>query len=507
MELPPEGRVSARVVAVLVATKLAIHVPMLERYGYHRDELYFIACGRHLDFGYVDHAPLVPWLARLTEALFGEHLWALRLPSLIAGALSVALTVVLTARFGGRGTAQALAGLSVIAAPAFLRMGKMLCIPVFEPVFWTGCALVLVRLIRTREPRLWLAAGALAGAGLVNKHTMLLWGAGVAVGVVLTPLRAHLRTPWPWAGAGVALAFFAPNLLWQASHDWATVEFLRNIRSGMLAEIPRHLFVLGQLVYMNPVAVLVWGAGLVFLFGERGRPFRVFAWLFLTVFVVLLSTHAKPYYLAPAFPPLLAAGGVLLEAKLLAAGRRVALAALALASVFGVALSLPVLSLERSERLIGALLGAVVPPIALTHDLHDEYGWTEQANTVARVHASLPPEERASTIVLTGNYGEASAVNFYGARTDLPRAWSGHVTYHLWGPPPEAASVVIAYGLRRDVLESLFTSVVEAARTSHLLAHPHEHDLPVWICRGPRRSLKDAWPELKRYGHGMPDLR
>jgi 4-amino-4-deoxy-L-arabinose transferase-like glycosyltransferase len=283
---------------------LLLHLPTLGRYGIHRDELYFVECGIHAAAGYVDHPPLVPWIARAACELGGCGVLSLRLPSLLARLVTVALTIMLARRLGGRGLAQVVAGLAVVFAPAFQRMGKILCIPVFEPVFWTTGALLLLALARGGRPRLWLGLGLVVGLGLLNKHTMLLWAAGAGLAVIASPLRAHLRTPWPWLALSLATAIWLPNLLWQARHDWATLEFLRNMRAGMLADIPRSLVLLGQLLYMHPFSALLWIAGLavgVRAAGSEGRPF---IWIFCVALVAFLFTSAKPYYLAPAYPPL-----------------------------------------------------------------------------------------------------------------------------------------------------------------------------------------------------------
>jgi 4-amino-4-deoxy-L-arabinose transferase-like glycosyltransferase len=492
----------------LAAIKIVLHLWLIERYGYHRDELYFIECGRHLAFGYVDHAPLVPWIAAAAGS-FDHDLIALRSPSVIAGAVSIWLTVLLTRAWGGGALAQFVSGLAMLSAPAFLRMSKILCIPVFEPLYWTGCALLLTRILHGGSGRLWLALGAVAGLGLLTKHSMLFWGLGLSVGMLLTPpLRPWLRTRWPWLGALTALAIFSPNLVWQARNDWATVAFLREISQGMLARIPRALYLGGQFLYMNPFAAPVWLAGLVFLFSEAGRRYRVFAWLFLTVLATQLFMRSKPYYLAPAFPPLLAAGGILLER--LSRERRwfgpASVAGVGVGAIVGVLSSLPVVSLETTDRILQRVLGWAVPPIALTHDLHDEFGWREQAQAIARVHDDvLPPGERSRALVLTGNYGQASAIQFFGPELHLPPATTGHMTYHLWGLPLRDPAVVIAYGIPDDALHDLFEEVSVAGYVDHPLAHPKERELPVYVCRKPRRPLDEVWPALRRYGHVQPD--
>jgi hypothetical protein len=379
----------------------------------------------------------------------------------------------------------------------------MLCIPVFEPLFWTLASLLVLRLVRGGDRRLWLAVGAVVGAGLLNKHSMLLWVAGLGAGMLLTPLRRELARPWPWLGLGVALLIASPNLLWQLQNDWATFHFLRHLSEGVLAGVPRSLFLLGQVLYMHPLTLPIWLAGLWFCFtAEEGR-YRVFGWSFVAVVSALLVTGAKPYYLAPAYPLLFAAGGAWIGERLRAPALRVvSIAALAIGGVLLASLSVPVFSVERIDRVLDPALGWVVEPRNLTSELHDEHGWREQVAVVARVHASLSPDEQEGALVLTGNYGQAGAVDLFGRDRGLPPAASGHMSYHDWGIPPGRGEVVIAYGFRRETLERLFADVRQIDRIDHPLAMPRERDLAVYLCRAPRGPLSEAWPSLRRDWHG-----
>jgi 4-amino-4-deoxy-L-arabinose transferase-like glycosyltransferase len=500
----------AGIAAAAGLAKLAVHVPWLTEYGYHRDELYFIDCGAHLAFGYVDHAPLVPWLAWLAGVLFEHDLFGLRIVSVIAGALAAAITVFVARELGGGRLAQIVAGTCLVVAPAYLRMAKILSIPAIELLWWTLASYLVLLALQRGEPRRWLAVGAVAGAGLLTKHTMMLWGAGIAVGVALTPsARPQLRTRWPYLGLLIALLLFAPNLLWQAQHEWATLEFVRNARHGMLARIPRALFVGGQFLYMHPLAVPIWIAGLVFLFQRANERHRPFGWMFVTVFALLLATRAKPYYLAAAYPVLFAAGAVAVERWLnrrsARTGRRIVAAWMLSAALFAFPLSLPILPLPQAERVIDRLFGWAVPPLALTHDLHDEFGWAEQVETVAGVYRQLPAHERSGTAILTGNYGQASAVAFFGPRHGLPRALSGNMTHYFWTDPASlhAVRTVIAYGLPSALLGELFVGCDEVARTDHPMALAREGRLPVLVCREPRIPLSRAWPRLRRFANGV----
>jgi len=228
--LPPP--LDRRLLLALSGVKLLIHVPLAGRYGYFRDELYFLDCGRHLDWGYVDHAPMIGLLAKMA-LLLGGSLHTLRIFSALAGALLVALAVVLARELGGGRFAQGLAGLAVIVAPIYLGTDSILSMNALEPLFWMGGVFALIRIVRGGDPRLWLVFGALAGLGLMNKHSTVFFCLAVAVALLLGPDRRELSKPWPWMGAGLAFLIFLPNLVWQFRHDFATLEDLRNVaRSG-----------------------------------------------------------------------------------------------------------------------------------------------------------------------------------------------------------------------------------------------------------------------------------
>jgi len=498
--------------ALFFAVKLALHVALAGRYGYNGDELYFMACARHLDFGYVDHPPIVPWIAAASTALFGESLFALRIPVALAGALTVALVVVMARTLGGGRFAQAVAGLCVLIAPAFLRMGSILCIPVFENLILAGCALALARPSRAHEGIRWLVLGSLMGLGLLTKHSFLLWVIGLGFGLLISRQRWVLKTPSPWVAFTVAGLLFAPNLIWQAAHHWASLDFLRGIHRDQLEGIPRSLFLLGQMLYMHPFTLPVWVAGLVFFLVGAGRSHRALSGFFLAGGAVLFATHGKPYYLAPAYLPLFAGGAVALErasAKLLGSARLCARAVMIAGLLTGgltlAPFALPVLPLPIADRWIGRLVGfAGVRSEDLTLEFHQEYGWSELVATVARVYRGLPRADRARATLLTYTYAQAGAIDLLGGREGLPSARSGHMTYWLWGPGPGSLGVVIAAGIPVRKLEQLFSRVEQVATSIQPLAWGADSNLAVYVCRGAKRDLRDAWPEFKRYVFGAP---
>ncbi len=491
-------------VVSLCAVKAVTHLVLVNRYGYHGDELYFIECGRHLAFGYVDHPPLVPWLARLSTEL-GGGLFALRLPAIAAGTGTLIVTALLVREWGGGFRAQLVTLACLLFAPAHLRLGAMLNIPVVEVFLCTCTAYLVARALSRGERWMWLCAGLTLGLAILAKHSSALWGAALGLGLLVSSHRRVLATPWPWLGVAIAALFAAPNLAWQAENQFATLEFLTTLRHEVLTDQGRALFLAGQLLYFHPLAVPVWVAGLAFAFTRPVKDARPFAVLFLTMLLLLFTLGGKPYYLASAYPPVLAAGGVALEGWLgqHAKAHRAFVATFA-ASGIGLALfTLPVFRLETVDRVIGSLFGWAVPPIALTHDLHGMHGWERHVAAIDRVYQSLNPADRQRTSVLTGAYTQAAALNVLRSEP-VPRAVSGHMTYALWGPDGERGDVLIAYGVSRELLERHYRSCATSSRIVAPLARPHDTDLPVYVCRDPLGKMADIWPEIRRFGHSPP---
>jgi len=497
--------VAIGVLAALAGLKLVSHLATHHRYGYERDELYFIACAKRLAWGYVDHPPLVPWLARLSGAVFDDSLFGLRLFPVLALTAALLLTGLMAHRLGGGRWAQGLAGLSFLIAPIYLRFGTFLNIPSFEVLFWCVLATLLIVLLQRDEPRLWIWVGLVVGLGLLNKHSMLLFAFSLVLGLLLSPGRKYFRCRWLWLGGALAWAVFLPNLIWQVEHGFPTLEFVRSLNRDVMGEVSGSDFLMGQVIYMHPLLVPVWGAGLWwYLFSADGKPVRLLGWIFLVTLAVLLGVDSKVYYLAPAFPMLLAAGAVAIErwiAGMQAPWLRIAIPGLlAVGGLVFLPVALPLLPIETLDRLIPrATFGAIEDPFELTEHFHKQFGWEEQVAVVARVYHDLPAADRARAAILAGNYGEAGAIDFFGPQHGLPRPISGHHSYYLWGPGGATGEVVIALGVPRDTLEAIFARIVEVGRIHHPQALPLENDLPVYLCTQPRRSLSEAWPMLRRF--------
>ena len=498
------------VLIYLALGTLALHMAANGGYGYFRDELYYLACGEHLDWGYVDQPPLIAFVAAFSRWLLGDSLRAIRFFPALAAAGKVLLTGLITRQFGGRRFAQILACVAVIIAPVYLGIDNFLSMNAFEPLFWMGCAYVAILIFKGGNPKLWLVFGALAGLGLENKYSMLFFGFAFVIGLLLTSWRKILLEKWIWFGGAVAFFIFLPNLLWEVRHHWPMLEILNNINRSHKNEPTALLsFFTGQVLLFEPLACPVWLAGLGWLLlSKAAKPYRALGWTFVVLFANFVVLQGKIYYLAPAYPMLFAAGAIVIENWI--ERRNVAWLEPAIVAVLVVAgavlapFAIPLLPVETYIAYQKAL--HLAPPRTEQHKMGplpqgyaDQFGWPEMAATIASVYNKLTPEERAKCGIFAQNYGEAAAIDFFGRKFGLPRALSGHNNYFLWGPGQHTGEVLIVLDDERETLEKYFERVELAAVFHHEYVMPYENDMPIWICRGAKVSLKDLWPQVKKY--------
>ncbi|MGH3787717.1 MAG: glycosyltransferase family 39 protein [Pseudonocardiaceae bacterium] len=475
----------------------AVLVLVSGRYGYHRDELYFLRAGDELAFGYVDQPPLTPLLARAASEVFGDSLVGLRLVSALAAGLVVLCTGLLAREFGGGHGAQILAAACMAVSAFLLGVGHLLSTATFDLLAWTALCWLVVRALRAGGWS-WLPVGVVAGLGLQNKTLVAFLLAGLVFGVLLAGPRAVLRTRWPWLAGVIALVLWAPHLVWQATHRWPQLELSTAIAAGSSGTSePRWLFLPFQLVLVSLLLVPVWAVGLWRLARDPGlRAFRAFAVAYLVLAAVFLVTGGKPYYLAGMYPVLLAAGaeptlrwvqrGTTRTRTALLAG------AITLSAAVSATLFLPLVPVEDL---------ADTPIVDINYDAGETVGWPAFAQTIARVHAGLPAGERAGAVVLARNYGEAGAIDRYRAELDLPPVYSGHNSYWQWGPPPGSAGTTIVVGIDRDRLRHWFGSVELAARIDNGVGlDNYEQGRPVWVCHDRLAPWAQLWPQLRRIG-------
>ena len=507
---PPLHSRAAFVPLVLCAVTLAFHLSTTQGYGYFRDELYYLANGEHVAFGYVDHPPMIGLLSAVIRSVFGTSLFAIRLMPAVAGAASVALTAVVTRELGGKWFAQALAGLAAALAPVWVSLFSILSMNAFDVLSWTACFLLIVRIIKTGDRRLWLVFGLVAGLGLENKLSVVFLCLALGVALVLERRWEELGSRWFWLGAVTALLLLAPYLAWQHAHSWPLLEFMHNAREHKNVALSPWRFILEQVLLMGPLCAPLWVSGLAFLFMSRQmKSFRLLGSTFVAVLITFIASgNAKPYYLAPAYAPLLAAGAISIEGveKPLrgAVVRVTAMAAILVSGLLTLPMAKPLLLEDDFVRYSAAF--GIKPSAGERHALGrlpqffaDMHGWPQLAETVAGVFQALPPDWQAKACIFAENYGQAGAVDLFGPRYGLPKAISAHNSYWIWGPGSCSGEIVLVIGDNRQNLESLFTTVEPGAIHSCRDCMPFENDRTIWIARGLRMSVQELWPRLRKF--------
>ncbi|MDX6677348.1 MAG: hypothetical protein QOE31_1400 [Solirubrobacteraceae bacterium] len=479
---------------LIAATVTVVLVGLASGYGYHRDELYFLAAGRHLAWSYADQGPLTPLIARAMSEIAPRSLTMLRVPSALAAGGTVLLSGLLAGQLGAGRRAQVLATACAAVASVVLVTGHWLSTSTFDLLIWTALTWLVVRAVRSGEDRLWPLAGVVLGVGLLNKPLPAFLAAGLLAGVVIAGPRRLLRNRYVWAGGAIALVIWAPWIAWQAGHGWPQLDVSRSVAAGQSTSSEAWWAIVPfQLLLVSPPLAPVWIAGLVRLFRDRAlRDVRFVAWAWLVLACVFMATGGKPYYLAGLLPVLIAAGAAPVDGWVRGGRRRVRqgllVAAIASSAAVSLVIALPVLSLER--------LG---PVLAVNEDVGETIGWPQLAQTVAGVMHGLPDAARA--VILTQNYGEAGAIDRYGPALGLPHAYSGHNAYGDWGPPPDRSTPVIVVGLQPRAIAAHLRGCRIAARIDdHAAIDNEEQGRTVAICRAPRHPWSREWPLLRHLG-------
>jgi 4-amino-4-deoxy-L-arabinose transferase-like glycosyltransferase len=483
-------------VTIVAAAGILLLLLVAGRYGYHRDELYFLACGKRLAWGFVDQPPITPAIARLSQAVAPDSLVVLRLiPALIFG--SLVILAALTARELGAGrTGQIGASVCAVAAPGLLLAGHLLSTTTPDLLAWAIVTFLLIRLLRTEDVRLWLAIGLAIGIGLENKWSIGFLVIGLLIGLLLTPQRRFLFTTWFAGGAILALVLWAPNLWWQAQHDWPQIGLFQSLAASSHDVGSTIAWLPFQFLITGPVGGVVWVAGLYRLLRQpEARTYRAIGLAYVVLAVVLaIAAGDKQYYVAGLYVPLWGAGGRLLEGWLArhrtGPARSIAVAGFALTTLLLFAAAMPVLP----ESSLASVKG-------LNPELAEQVGWPDLVAQVAGAWRSIPDPERADAAIFASNYGEAGAIDRFGPSLGLPNAYSGHNNYWWWGPPPATTRTLVAVGFQhRSYLESMFGSV----RRVGVITNPwnvenEEEGLPIWIVSDPKESWQALWSQARHY--------
>ncbi|HEY1467460.1 MAG TPA: glycosyltransferase family 39 protein [Candidatus Acidoferrum sp.] len=500
-------RFASRDLGALVGLAVAVfllHTLTNGKYGFHRDELLTLNNARHLAWGYVVYPPMTPFLGRVELELFGTSLRGFRFFAALSQGLVVLLTGLAARELGGKREAQLVAALAAgIAGPALVS-GWFLSYTSFDYLCWVLVAYFVIRLLKSDDPRWWLAIGGAIGLGMMAKYSMAFLALGVAGGVLLTPARRYLKSPWFWCGAGVALVIVLPNMVWQMRHQFVSLECLKTIHARDIRWGWTDYFLPNQLwKCANPVTVPLWCAGLWYLFAAPdGKRYRMLGWMYVIPLLAFLVARGRDYYLAPAYPMLLAAGAVWGERWLSSLSTRSALIArrttwraLAVSGLMTAAMTLPVAPLNSAWwRVADSMNGG---------NFNMQIGWPELAETAAKIRDTLPVQEQARLGILASDEGENGAVNLYGPGYGLPRAISGMNSNWFRGygdPPPQT---VIVVGEDRDFVDHNFASCELAGHLANRYGIRNAtiggyND--VFVCRKPRQAWPEFWKHFRYYG-------
>ena len=501
------------VVWAIALAKLLFHIYFNNRYGYFRDEFDYMSCGDHLQWGYVDQPPLIPFLTHISRAVLGDSLRAIRFLPALASSLLVVQAAVVARELGGRRYALLLTALCVALAPQYLSNGGLLGTNILEPNLWLGCAYFVILAIKRNDPRFWIGFGIVAGLGMEEKYTIAVFGLGVVVGLLLTEQRRTFFNPWIWIGGLAAFLVLLPNLLWNLHYEWPFLQLIRAIRAeGRDVVLGPLQFFFQQLLVVNPFAAPIWLAGLfALLFWRPLRPYRALGWAYLVSYTVIFLQHGKNYYLAPVYPMLFAAGAVAIDSVLgeLPSPRAwlkpVIVSVVLLSGAYLSPIVVPMFSPERF------LAYAKTLPFKLPVNEHsharaalpqwysDQFGWKEIADETAVAWNRIPQAERSDCGIFAQDYGQAGAIDFFGRREGLPGAMSGDRTYWIWGPHNYSGNCMIVLDDRKEVLERYWNQIEFVGRSAPS-EWALEQQIPVFICIGKKfDSWATVWPHLKRW--------
>lgn len=487
---------------LLAAVRFLIHLFTNNQYGFHRDALAFLENGQHLAWGYVAYPPLTPFIGRFGMELFGLSLVGIKSLAALAQCVGMVLTGLMAKELGGGRRAQVVAAIAAAISLMSLLMGTLFQYISFDYLWWVFTAYCLIRLLKSDNPRWWLGVGGGIGLGMMTKYTMLFLAVAIVLIVLLTRLRSHLKSPWLWVGVGLSLLIFLPNLIWQIQHDFVSLEFLTAIRARDV-QIGRSDGFFPQQFYvnLNPITLPLFFFGLYYyFFSPNGARYRAIGWIYLITLILFGASQGRFYYMAPAYPMILAGGAVQGERSLLDLTpkrqllvNRISVAFLLIGTMIGVALTLPIAPINS-------------PLWDVTSHIHDNFveqvGWEEMAQTVAEIYEK-EVDQRPSLGIIVGNYGEAGALNLYGSRYGLPTAVSPVNSFWNRGYDTNQPETVIALGFSQEILQTYFATCTLVGKNENSLGVANEESRfapDIFLCDGLRESWEQSWPKMRSFG-------
>jgi 4-amino-4-deoxy-L-arabinose transferase-like glycosyltransferase len=479
-------------------------------YGMFRDEYYYIACANRLAFGYVDQPPLSIYVLAIWKYIFGDSMFVIRIIPAIISSASVFMIGLFTNKLGGSKSAVIIATITFMFTPIFLGVNTIFSMNSFDFLFWITSSYIFLKIIQTGNKKLWIILGVILGLGLLNKTSVFWLGAGIFTGTLFTPLRDNLKTKYPYLAFVVAILIFSPYIIWNITHDFAHLEFMRNAATKKYGGLTSLSFIKDQILIHNPLAILIWLPGIIFFFFKKeSRQYRALGFIWLTTFLILLvNGHSKGEYISVAYQILFAGGAVMIE-KWSAKENRgwIKYSIVVPIIIAGVLLSpfaRPLLSPEAFIKYQSAM--GLEPSsnegqelAGLPQFYSDMFGWEDLAKDVSKVYQSLPKEDREKTLVYCTNYGKAGAIEYYSTKYPLPKVICPHNSYWYWWPSDiKTTTVIIIGGKTEDYLNSL-DEILEAGFHKTKYAMPYENNLHIFVGRGFKRSTDEIRQRVKNF--------
>jgi hypothetical protein len=500
------------IICYLIIIKILIHL-LNPEYGYHRDELFYIAISDNFSFKNLDVLPLTPLYLKLITTLLGYSIKAIHFASALCGALSILFTCLIARELGGKKYAVFMAGLCVLFS-GFLAFGAIFTYDSLDFLFWVACIYIMVRIFKEDNPRLWIIAGLIIGLGLMNKLTIIFLGLMIFVVLWLVPQRRFFANKWIWIAGLTAFLFTIPFLIWQHLNNWYFMDFARTYAGG-ISYVPSFLeYLVNQILPNNPTNLFIWLTGLALLvFSRKWKQYRFFGLGFVFLFFLFFFLGVKFYFLIPFYTILIAVGCIQIEVwinRLKIRARTVLMIVLPviyiLLSLPSIPMIMPVLPVESFVNItqkIGMAPDAGtklenLETTVLPQHFADRFGWEEMVREIARVYHSLPEEEKADAGIVTNNWGQASAVHFYREKYNLPEPISPHGWYYFHTLRTHRfRNVYVSTGIDQQRLEDIFGQVVKSGLFSHPYCMPYENNKPVYICRNPKYNLEEYWTTVR----------
>ncbi len=496
-------------VLIPAALFFIIQIFFTSNYPVFRDEFYYLECASRLSAGYVDQPPLSIIILAAWKLFFGDSLLSIRILPALFGSVFIVITGLLTRELGGNRTSQLFSAISVFCAPVYWGICSFYSMNSLDILLWVILLLILVKILNDPKPVLWILLGVTAGAGLMNKISVGFFGLALIFSLPFTPYRKFLKDKYFWLFGIISFIFFLPYIIWNVTHDWAAIEFMKNASLYKNAHLSPGNFIKELFLQVNPLNSIICITGIVSLFIAKDvKKYRILVLLFLFSLLIVYLSNGKPYYMAVTYPVLICTGSVVISRIFGSRKLRIIQYSYSVLLITGMLFLLPLVVpvLPPGEAAAYMQKLGIVPSTGENHKaallpqtFADRFGWIEMTAEVANVFSSLPEEEKKNTYIFTGNYGEARAINYYGKSMNLPRAISGHNNFYFWPPDKDNITTLIVIGVSREDIQEFFDDVTEAGRVESSYSVPYENDIPVFIARKPKYNIKEIWPKLKHY--------